>query len=427
MDFDSKRAFELIEELSYERVSGTAEELRTAEAIMEKVSALGVDCHLEEFEVEDGKVSEAKLTVLEPYQKEYEVTGYIRSDSTPDEGLILDLAYVENGHPTLLRNVKGKAVLTNGRIYRKNYEKIQKAEPAAIIGFVGNIDDKDEETDFDIGKLRETMTDDFGTNVVVNLRAKDAMEIVARGASKIKLVVKSERFKSISHNVCAEIKGTEFPDEIVSYGAHYDSVKFSKGAYDNMTGSAVILEVLRYFAANPPKRTLKFNWFGSEEQGLLGSKAYVKMHAEELEKHGLMINVDMAGPILGFEFATVTGNDSIKPYIDGIMDENGLAVETDNNIYSSDSIPFADSGIPAVNFGRWFERGAGFIHSRRDDLALGFLSADALGKTIEAVMAFSKRVVNANVFPIKREISDKIKKDVDEYLFKKKNDSSKKD
>ncbi len=426
MDFDSKRAFGLIEELSYERVSGTAEETRTAEAIMEKVKALSIDCHIEEFEVEDGKVSDARLMVLEPYCKEYEVTGYIRSDSTPDEGLILDLAYVEDGHPTCLRNVKGKAVLANGSIYRKKYEKIQKAEPAAIIGFVGNINDKNEETDFDIGKLRETMTADFGTNVVVNLRAKDAMELVARGASKVKIIVKSERFKSVSHNVCAEIRGTEFPDEIISYGAHYDSVRFSKGAYDNMTGSAVILEVLRYFAANPPKRTLKFNWFGSEEQGLLGSKAYVKLHEDELEKHELMINVDMAGPILGYEFATITGNDAIKPYLDGIMDENGLAVESDNDIYSSDSIPFADSGVPAINFGRWFANGAGFIHSRRDDLALEFLSADALGKTIESVLTFSKRVVNANVFPIKREISDEIRKKVDEYLFKKKDESPKK-
>lgn len=93
----------------------------------------------------------------------------------------------------------------------------------------------------------------------------------------------------------------------MSFGAHYDSVLFSTGAYDNMSGSVIIMELLRYFAANPPRRTLKFNWFGSEEQGLLGSKAYVAAHEAELEKHRLMVNVDMAGPVLGSEHIFIMG------------------------------------------------------------------------------------------------------------------------
>ena len=68
-----------------------------------------------------------------------------------------------------------------------------------------------------------------------------------------------------------------------SFGGHYDSVYFSSGVHDNLSGSVIVLELLRYFAAHPPRRTLRFCWFGSEEQGLLGSKAYVKAHADELK------------------------------------------------------------------------------------------------------------------------------------------------
>lgn len=420
MDFSGERAFELLKKLAYTRVSGTEEELKTAEALKKEVESAGVSCRIEEFTVEDGEVSEARLFVLEPYQKEYEATGYLRADSTPDEGLTLDFAYVENGHPALLKNAKGKAALVNGRVNYKTYEKLQKAGVSAIIGFSGSITDKNEESDLDIRKLRERLSEDFGGNVIVNIRAKDAMEIVGKGASKVKIVLKGKKIQRVSHNVCAEIKGTEYPDEIISFGAHYDSVYFSKGAYDNMTGSVTIMEVMKYFAAHPPKRTLKFNWFGSEEQGLLGSKAYTKAHEAELNKHLLMVNVDMAGPVLGYEQAYIMGAESFKPYLDGMMNELGFPVHTADDIYSSDSIPFADKGVPAVNFTRECARGTGFIHDRRDDLANGFLSAAALEKTIAETLEFSKRVVNAEVFPIERKISDTIKEKTDKYLFKKK-------
>lgn len=420
MDVCGKRAFELMQKLGYERVSGTDAELRTAEAIKAEVDALGIQCELEEFEVEDGIVTEATLTVLEPYVKEYNVTGYIRSASTPDEGLTLDFTYVENGHPLHLQNAKGKAALINGRVSYKNYEKLQKAGVAAIIGFSGSIFDTEADSDLDIRKLREVLSDNFGDNVLVNVRIKDAMEMVQLGASKVNIKVKGERKKSISHNVCATIPGTERQDEIISFGAHYDSVHFSSGVYDNMSGSAIIMEALRYFAEHPPRRTLKFNWYGSEEQGLLGSKAYVKAHGDELEKHVLMINVDVAGPILGYEHAYVMGADTFKPYAEGMMSELGKPVHFDNGIYSSDSIPFADNGVPAINFAREGVPGGAFIHDRRDNLANGFMSADALAITADIVLEFAKRVVDAGVFPIERKISDSIRQKVDEYLFKKK-------
>ena len=186
-----------------------------------------------------------------------------------------------------------------------------------------------------------------------------------------------------------------------------------------MSGSVIIMELLRYFVANPPRRTLKFNWFGSEEQGLLGSKAYVAAHEAELEKHRLMVNVDMAGPVLGAEHMFIMGDAPMKSYVEGMMNELGAAVVYHEDVYSSDGIPFSDKGIPAINFTRENANGTGFIHDRRDALANGFLSADALGITLNLALEFSKRVVNAPIFPIERKISDSMRDKIDKYLFRK--------
>ena len=82
------------------------------------------------------------------------------------------------------------------------------------------------------------------------------------------------------HNTVAEIRGSEKPDEVVIIGAHLDSWDLGTGATDNGTGSAAVLEAARALKklGVKPKRTIRFVLFTGEEQGLNGSKAYVKQH-----------------------------------------------------------------------------------------------------------------------------------------------------
>ena len=416
----AKRAFELMEKLGYERVSCTEEEKRAAEELKQEAASFGLDCTIEEFEVEAGAVKKAVFKVVEPYEQEYEITGFIRSASTPENGVDLDFVYAENALEANLVGVEGKAILINGRFTLDAYERIQKAKPAAIITFSGTLIDELDKTDLDIRKIREIYTERHGENVLVNMRAFDALDIVKRGAKKVHIELVSEQQTGISRNVCGEIRGTEYPDEIVSFGAHFDSVYFSTGVYDNMSGSVIIMELARYFMANPPKRTLKFNWYGSEEQGLLGSKAYVKAHEEELKNHRLMINVDVVAPILGKELIFTMGTEQLKHYADTMMKELGRAAVVEDDTYSSDSIPFADNGVPAINFCRFGAPGTAFIHDRYDNLKYGYMSAEALDITLQNALEFSKRVINAPVFPIERKISDSMKEKVDKYLCKKK-------
>jgi len=419
MNVSAHRAFSLLKELAYVRVSCSENETKAAERLLEIAQSTGVEAHIETFPVACGKVNRAKLVVTAPYTKEYEVTGYERSLSTPEGGLDAEFRYIESVLPANLVDVKGKIVLMNGRLGRKDYEKLQKAGVAAILTFSGSTIDRLSETDCDIRKLRETMTDPFGFNVALNMRAADAVEIVRRGATHMHIEVDSECYEGTSRNVCAVIEGTEKPEEIISFGAHYDSVHFSTGVYDNMSGSVILMELLRYYAVNKPAYTLKFNWYGSEEQGLLGSKAWVKAHEDELENHILMINVDVAASTLGKNECPILATEAAVSYVDGMMLEAGIACQVRMDIYSSDCIPFADKGVPAVNFYRGGAGGAGYIHDRRDNFKSNFLDVKGLDITLQQVLFFSNRILNAKCFPIERKISDEIKDKVDEYLFKK--------
>lgn len=71
----------------------------------------------------------------------------------------------------------------------------------------------------------------------------------------------AEKIRRTSKNIILRITGTEQPEEILTLTAHYDSVPQGPGAYDNMAGAAIIMELAHYFAENRPKRTLECIWF----------------------------------------------------------------------------------------------------------------------------------------------------------------------
>jgi hypothetical protein len=95
-------------------------------------------------------------------------------------------------------------------------------------------------------------------------------------------------------NTIAEIKGTEFPDEYVLLSAHLDSWDGGTGATDNGTGTIMMMEVMRILKAvyPNPKRTILVGHWGSEEQGLNGSRGFVEDHPELMGKIQALFNQD---------------------------------------------------------------------------------------------------------------------------------------
>ena len=416
MEICGKREMELLEKIGFTRIAGSPEEEKAAQILKEECDKLGVPAIIQPFEIEQGIVEEATLEILEPFQQEIPVTGYQCAQNTPEEGLEAPFLYVENADDVSLSDARGKIVLVNGYMRVPLFRKLMKAGVAGIVTMEGQLRDKREETDLSTRKLRRTLRA-FGNVPMVHTRVLDAIDMVRKGACKARLVLKGRTEEWTSHNVIATVLGTVKPEEIVSFGAHYDSVDFSKGVYDNGAGSVINMEVLRYFAENPPKRTLKFVWYGSEEIGLEGSWAYVKAHKEELEAHKLMINVDVGGPVLGVDRITATAEKELASYLEYFVKIHGFTAEVKQGIYSSDSIPFADSGVPGVNFSRDGAPGAAYIHDRFDTLS--FLSADMLEKTTRIVLEFGKEMANAALVPVERKIPQNIVEDVEKYLYKK--------
>ena len=104
-------------------------------------------------------------------------------------------------------------------------------------------------------------------------------------------------------NVVAEIKGSEHPDEFVVLGAHVDSWELGTGALDNGCDAALVIDALRAIKASGlrPRRTMRFILFSGEEQGMLGSHAYVVAHRNELDKAaGVVVFDSGTGHVSGF-------------------------------------------------------------------------------------------------------------------------------
>ncbi len=102
---------------------------------------------------------------------------------------------------------------------------------------------------------------------------------------------------TIGHNIIGELKGTEFPDEIITVGGHLDSWDNCEGAHDDGAGCVQTIEILRTFKAlgYKPKRTIRFVLFANEENGLRGGNKYADEAKAKGEKHIFALESDAGG------------------------------------------------------------------------------------------------------------------------------------
>ena len=163
-------------------------------------------------------------------------------------------------------------------------------------------------------------------------------------------------------NVIGEIPGTDKADETVMLGAHFDSWHPGTGATDNGAGSAVMLEAMRILKTTGVKlcRTVRIGLWGGEEQGLLGSRAYVKEHfadpttmqlKPEHAKLSGYFNVDNGtGTIRG---VYLQGNEAVAPIFQSWMEpfsNLGMTTLTIRNTGGTDHLSFDAVGIPGFQF-----------------------------------------------------------------------------
>ena len=151
------------------------------------------------------------------------------------------------------------------------------------------------------------------------------------------------------YNTVADLKGAEKPDEMVILGAHLDSWELGTGTTDNGTGSMAVLEASRALAKLQvkPKRTIRFVLFSGEEEGLIGSKEYVKAHKDELGKiSGVLVHDTGTGRVL-----TIALHDNYqdRPILDQLIAPLGslkLMEPTMRRMYGTDNWSFDEVGVP---------------------------------------------------------------------------------
>lgn len=197
------------------------------------------------------------------------------------------------------------------------------------------------------------------------------------------------------YNVIAEIPGTDpkLKNEIVMLGGHYDSWHSATGATDNAAGSTVMIEAMRILKAIDfkPKRTIRIALWSSEEQGLFGSRGYVKEHFAEARDTAYATKPEHAKLSAYYNLDNGTGT------IRGVYLQGNTAVK---DIFQSWLTPFEDLGARTITVGNT----GGTDHQAFDGVGLpGF-------QFIQDPMDYNTRTHHSNQDTFDRLVEDDLKK-----------------
>jgi Zn-dependent M28 family amino/carboxypeptidase len=175
---------------------------------------------------------------------------------------------------------------------------------------------------------------------------------------QIKVVAVSKELGMVpTFNTIAEIKGTEKPDEYIVLSAHFDSWDGGTGATDNGTGTLVMMEAARLLkkAYPNPKRTIIVGLWGSEEQGLNGSRAYVEDHPEMIQNIQAVFNQDNGtGRVVNMSGGGfLQSYDYLSRWLNAVPDDITEHIETSfpgtPARGGSDYASFQAAGVPAFS------------------------------------------------------------------------------
>ena len=169
-----------------------------------------------------------------------------------------------------------------------------------------------------------------------------------------------------AYNTIAEIPGTDKTDEVVMLGGHLDSWHSATGATDNAIGCATMMEAARILKALgvTPRRTIRVALWSGEEEGLLGSQAYVKEHFGSFENQKqpeysrlvAYLNIDSGtgrargAGVFGPPSAAAVIRQALAPFQD--LGVAGASATTSRAIAGTDSTSFNNAGLPGIGFGQ---------------------------------------------------------------------------
>jgi len=412
MTYNNYSPLQFVEELSFPRYGGTAAEKKAAEMIAAKVNAVGT-ADLMPFTIPAPDYRSHVTRVIAPFEETIDTVAFGMC-SLPAPGLDLELFYAERGVESDFwgkEDLSGCVVMIN-KLTLDVYKELVKRKAAALFVIMGKYYHRDHGEAGMYARNHRPKFLELGAIPAFYISAHDATELLRKGAKTIHIELDQSDSEATSHDVLAVIEGTEKPEESIVITGHYDSLPLGPGAWDNATGSAALMGLYLYFKEHAPKRTLRFVWCGSEEQGLLGAKAYIAQHEDIMPQIRFCFNFDMCGTILGPNNMFVTGSKELQDFATLFCKEQGYSADMKPIVHSSDSAPFADRGIPAIVLSRGTQTSE--IHTSRD--AMFPLGEEQLKKNIAFAAAMIQRVANSAQLPVGLGMPDNVKTDLDKYF-----------
>jgi carboxypeptidase Q len=353
------------------RLTGTEAYGRAARWAADRFRAFGIErVRLEPFTIAHGwQRGGGEGRMVTPVERRLHIESYGWAPPTPDGGLRAPVAFLTDTSAEGIRRdadrLKGKIVLVDRKVllpaslaspyaaqldYRALPARLESVGALSVLLYAAQSNNV----------LRTSAPSSGGELLPLPFGAigrEDALMVkryAAKGPVRIEYAYRNRISGPIQvDNVVAEIRGREKPEEWVLIGAHLDSWDFATGAQDNGSGVAMVLETARAISAlpRPPRRSMRFALWGSEEQNLNGSRAYVASHRDELDRCVAVLNTDSgAGHPRGWE--TQGRRDveqALEPLSRAVLAPLGGGEISRNFELGSDHASFGLEGVPTLS------------------------------------------------------------------------------
>jgi carboxypeptidase Q len=352
------------------RLTGSAEDARAGQWALDTMRAIGLqDVHAEPWQMEKGwHRGYARANLILPFPLELSVTSYGWAGSTMAGGVEAEVAQVNS--QALDEEAKRNAASWRGKILLVTPSDRNALETSKTMSglpaFLAAARDAGAVAVLRRDRRPGRMLTHTGplsfpgrssTLPVLDIAEEhEALIMRVLGAGKpvlLRLDVQNEFTAggAVSNNIVGEIHGSQHPEQVVVLGAHLDSWDLGAGSIDDGFGVAAVLGAAKSILGPhvKPKRTIRFVLFTGEEQGLLGSRAYVQMHQREINNLVCAIILDWGnGPIKKF---LLGGHSELAAPFDefsrSISDVASLGTGGGYLTYT-DAYAFAFAGVPGI-------------------------------------------------------------------------------